>query len=136
METLQPVPKLGEKYWFYADDRIKIETEHLAEIVGIYTLKEADKKLVYIYESHAQELVGYPLLDLWNDEIPLAFWILSDETDYIIEAKIPDLCPQNVYFARTVDGGWHAFEVYSSLQFGILDVTENLHKALHKLYAS
>lgn len=131
MDKLSPIPEVGQIYWFYADDLVKKDNEFEARITDVYTYEETAKKFVYKYDDQFQEVVPYPVMDLWLEEVMELFWILAGETDYIVRAMIPGLCPQDVYFARSLDGGWHTFETATSKQFGILDVTGELYNKLH-----
>lgn len=130
MINLSPVPNEGESYWFFADDQIKINTAYLAKVLKIYPFSGCSNKFIYKYDDLLEEVVPYPLMDLWLDGVIDTFWILENTTDFIIELYIPELCPQNVYIARDVDGGWHAFETTNSKQFGFLDITGEIHKEL------
>lgn len=126
METLAPIPEVGKEYSFFLDGRVKEEDKYLARVLAIYPFEATAKKMIYKYDDVYEEVIPNPLMDLWLEAVMDVFWILSEQTDYIVELHIPILCPQNVYVARTVDGGWHAFETTSSRQFGILDVTGEL----------
>ena len=131
MSNLPPIPKVGQLYWFYENDQVKLDTEFQAKVIDVYTYDDATEKFIYKYDDALEEIVAYPIVDLWLEEAMDLFWILSEKTDYIIRTEIPKLCPQDVFFARTVDGEWHTFETASPRQFGILDVTGELYNRLH-----
>ena len=132
MADLAPIPEVGEMYWFYANDQVKKETELPATVVKVIPFWESGTKMIYKYDDYLQEVVAWPLMDIWLELVPEEFWLLSDETDYFIELSIPDICPQNVYAARDTDGGWRVFETQTSKQFGILDITGELYSKLHE----
>ena len=133
METLAPIPKVGEVHIFYADDLVKQITECEARILDVYEYKKTADKYIYKYDSYFEEVVPTPLMDLWLEAKEELFWILADETDFIIETRIDDLCPYMTYFARDLDGGWHAFETHSVRQFGFLDITKENYNKLHQV---
>lgn len=132
MTNLAPLPEVGEEYWFYANDQVKQKTELRAKVKKVIPFKDGEKECIFKYDDYFQEVIDYPIMDLWLEQQPELFWILAEVTDYFIELSIPELCPQSVFAARDVDGGWHSFETHSSLQFGILDVTGDLYVNLHE----
>jgi hypothetical protein len=132
MATFDPVPKIGQTYPFFIDDKIDAKSEISATILNIYSFVDSGNKFIYKYDDFAEDVIPIPIMDLWIEEAADLFWILANETDYIIEAHISDLCPQNVYFARTIDGEWHTFETTDKKQFGILDVTGKYHDQAHE----
>lgn len=132
MTNLAPIPEVGEVYWFYANDQVKKETEYPATVTKVIPFWESGTKMIYKYDDYLQEVVAWPLMDIWLELVPEEFWLLSDETDYFIELSIPGICPQNVYAARDTDGGWRVFETQTSKQFGILDITGELYSKLHE----
>lgn len=132
MSKLQRVPKEGETLWFYSNDQIRKQNECKAKVVSVIPFASTASKMVYKYDDYAEDLIAEPVMDLWLEEVLDLFWILSGETDYIIQLYVPDLCAQDVYVARTIDGGWHSFETANFKQFGILDVTGELHDQLYK----
>jgi len=133
METLAPIPKVGEMHIFYADDRVKQTTEYEARILDVYEYAKTGNKYIYKYDDFYEEVVPTPLMDLWLEAKEELFWILAEKTDFIIEARIEDLCPQLVYFARDLDGGWHSFETHTPKQFGFLDITKENYNKLHEV---
>lgn len=132
MESLAPVPIIGQKCWFYIDDVIKPENEFEVTIFAIYSYQESAKKGIYKYDNDWEEVVSIPLMDIWINQLQETFWILNPQTDYILELRIPELCPQDVYAARDLEGNWHTFETTLPKQFGILDVTGEIHNKLHQ----
>lgn len=129
----EPVPSIDAIYWFYGRDRIKLDSEFEAKIVEIYSANEAIYQRIPQYNSDLHEMDYVPLLDVWLDSLDEMFWILSDDTDYIIKIEVPELCKVPIYCARTKDGGWHSFETNNPNQFGILDTTGENHRKLHSI---
>lgn len=132
MTNLAPIPEVGEKYWFYANDEVKQKTEFVATVEKVIPFLDSEKELIYKYDDYLECLVDNPLMDLWLEAVPTEFWLLSDDTDYFIQLDIPDVCPQKTFAARDTDGGWRVFETQNSKQFGILDVTGELYSKLHE----
>jgi len=128
---MTPIPKEKELYWFYADDRITKGTEYAARVIRVYPYLESDQRVIYKYDDYLQDTDSFPLMDLWIDNALEMFWILSPETDYIVEMVVPDLCPQHIFAARDLDGGWHSIITISDKEFGILDTTGEYHRKLH-----
>lgn len=131
MENLEPVPGVGELFYFYSNDQIKVKTEHKAKILKVHPFQACQNVTVPIYESLIEDVIEYSIIDYWVDAIDELFWILSPTTDYILEINVPTLSAYNIFVARTLDGGWHSFEVHGSFEFGILDVTGDKYNELH-----
>lgn len=128
---MQPVPEQGEMLWFYANDQVKEKTEYQAKVIRVYDYWDSDKRIIYKYDDILQDTVENPIMDLWIENSIDMFWILNHETDYIIEIIVPDLCPQSIFVARDIDGGWHSMITITEKEFGILDVTGELYRKLH-----
>jgi hypothetical protein len=131
MTSLDPVPKKGEHCWFYTDDRVDLKHEHEAIVVEAFSFWDSGFETIARYDDVLEDVIDEPVMDLWIIDQDETFWILDEETDYIIKINVPELTARPIYVARTVDGGWHSFETVSPKEFGILDVTGELHKKVH-----
>ena len=131
MNTLAPIPEVGKSYWFFANDQVKEKTECEAIVTNVYSFEDSATKTLPIYDAYLEYVIDTPLMDIWIEQLDNLFWILSEQTDFIIELEIPELCSYKVYVARTIDGGWHSFETINPIQFGFLDVTGENHNWLH-----
>lgn len=124
MKELSPPPKEGMIYPFFANDQIKRETCYRARVDKVIPIQESSSLHIYKYDSYFEQVIPYPIMDLWIEALSDIFWILDTETDYILRLCVPGLSSFDIYAARTVDGGWHSFETMGSNQFGILKVCD------------
>jgi hypothetical protein len=103
----------------------------MAVVTHILTPEQA--KLVFIdartvCENHTDlewKRMSLNLLDIHSNEIKNCDWIFAPETDYFIEASCPVYDDNNLWFARTKDGGWFSMNIQSWWQSGELDVDES-----------
>ena len=70
------------------------------------------------------------LYDIWQSEIERYDWIIAKDTDYIVEASIPEYDDNLIYFVRTKDGGWFSMNIQSDWQGGRLDIDGKLYESL------
>lgn len=131
METLAPIPKVGEIYWFYANDQIKKETEYQARVTRIFTIAQTEHVWLQLYDNYLEDVIATPLMDKWIEESMDMFWIMAEKTDFVIELMVPELCQFCIYVARDIDGGWHSFVTHVPKEWGILDVTGEYHEKLN-----
>ena len=88
MTNLAPLPEVGEEYWFYANDQVKQKTELRAKVKKVIPFKDGEKECIFKYDDYFQEVIDYPIMDLWLEQQPELFWILAEVTDYFIELSI------------------------------------------------
>jgi hypothetical protein len=60
-------------------------------------------------------------------------WLYAEETDYFIKCSIPDYDKNDVWFVRTVDGGWFSLNTVNDWMSGILDVSGERFKSLEEM---
>lgn len=132
MTSLAPIPKKGDICWFYAGDSVNKKSEYEGKVVNIIPLQKAGYIMIYKYDDYIEDVICYPLMDIWIDQVEDWFWIFDKSTDFILELSIPGACQCSIYAARDLDGGWHTFETIVPRQFGILDVTGELHKQVQE----
>lgn len=130
MDTLDPIPEVNSSCLFYTNGQITKKTEYKATIKKVYPFALSDRRFIYKYDDWAEEAIVWPLMDLWMEAKDNLFWLLNKTTDYIIEISVPELCPNPIFVARSIDGGWQSFDIVSLKEFGILDVTGKYHNEL------
>jgi hypothetical protein len=69
-----------------------------------------------------------PLIEIWQKDVIEHDWLMSKLTDYLIECSIPEYDDNNIWFARTTEGGWFSMDIQSGWQGGVLDVDGELYK--------
>jgi hypothetical protein len=61
-------------------------------------------------------------------------WLYAEETDYFIKCSIPEYDENDVWFVRTVNGGWFSLDTNSWWMSGELDVDGRLFNNMMKDY--
>ena len=75
-------------------------------------------------DPYLEELVPRSLWDIWNiSESRDLIGYFSEKTDVLSEVSCPKYDENNLWFARTKDGGWFSMDIQSGWQGGLLDVT-------------
>lgn len=144
------IPKVGEKLKFFDDGKISTSRMYDAEVVAIhkpedaksitFTVKTNDgEKTINLYDrwkeeidSHRQEK-GFVVLN-GIDTTPGAPWLYAEETDAFIECSIPKYDENNIWFVRTVRGGWFSIDIQSWWQSGELDTDGKLYEYYKEIY--
>ena len=131
----QEVPRVGKQYEFYDDGKIKNSRRYTATIVSVRSAQLADSKIFTIDEypdgrEGGKQTVVKTLKEIWEYEVKDCYWLFAEETDYFIEASIPKYDKDNIWFARTKDGGWFSMDIQNFWQGGRLDVDGSLTKIL------
>lgn len=148
---LKPVPKIGSSYHFFDDGKIKESRHYIATVLDIIT-PEQTKNIMF---SRADDEVSFEisLYEIWRNEIDDhrqstnfkviaagvsmevgAPWLYAEETDYFIKCSIPEYDENDVWFVRTVNGGWFSLDTNSWWMSGELDVDGRLFNNMMKDY--
>lgn len=136
----RPVPEVGKEYHFFDDGKISPGRHYIATITRILTKEEAKNIIFelteYFHNGDEEDKYDYKesLYDIWQDDIKEHYWLIAEDTDYIVEASIPDYDENLIYFVRTKDGGWFSMDIQSSWQGGRLDVTGNLYESIKEYF--
>jgi len=129
----KPVPKVGKEYHFFDDGKIRRSRHYIATIKRIITKEEA-KSIIFKLTEYFNDDDYYDykssLYDIWQSEIERYDWIIAKDTDYIVEASIPEYDDNLIYFVRTKDGGWFSMNIQSDWQGGRLDIDGKLYESL------
>lgn len=144
---MEQIPVIGEQYHFFDDGKIRKSRHYIATVLDIITPKQAK----YIYINRQWEDTSVSLYTIWREEIDShrqsknfkvftsgsmevgTPWLYTEETDYFIKCSIPDYDENDVWFVRTVDGGWFSLNTVDTWMAGILDVSGERFKSLEEL---
>lgn len=150
-KKLKPIPKIGNSYHFFDDGKIKESRHYIATVLDIVT-PEQTKNIMF---SRADDEVSFEisLYEIWRNEIDDhrqstnfkviaagvsmevgAPWLYAEETDYFIKCSIPEYDENDVWFVRTVNGGWFSLDTNSWWMSGELDVDGRLFNNMMKDY--
>jgi hypothetical protein len=148
---LKPIPKIGNSYHFFDDGKIKESRHYIATVLDVIT-PEQTKNIMF---SRADDEVSFEisLYEIWRNEIDDhrqdtnfkviaagasmevgAPWLYAEETDYFIKCSIPEYDENDVWFVRTVNGGWFSLDTNSWWMSGELDVDGRLFNNMMKDY--
>lgn len=129
----KPVPEVGKDYHFFDDGKISHSRHYIATIKRLITKEEA-KSIIFELTEYFNDDDYYDykssLYDIWQGEIEEYDWIIAKDTDYIVEASIPEYDDNLIYFVRTKDGGWFSMNIQSDWQGGRLDIDGKLYESL------
>lgn len=150
-KKLKPIPKIGSSYHFFDDGKIKESRHYIATVLDVIT-PEQTKNIMF---SRADDEISFEisLYEIWRNEIDDhrqdtnfkviaagasmevgAPWLYAEETDYFIKCSIPEYDENNVWFVRTVNGGWFSLDTNSWWMSGELDVDGRLFNNMMKDY--
>jgi hypothetical protein len=148
---LKPVPKIGSSYHFFDDGKIRESRHYIATVSDVIT-PEQTKNIMF---SRADDEISFEisLYEIWRNEINDhrqdtnfkviaagasmevgAPWLYAEETDYFIKCSIPEYDENDVWFVRTVNGGWFSLDTNSWWMSGELDVDGRLFNNMMKDY--
>lgn len=148
---LKPIPKIGSSYHFFDDGKIKESRHYIATVLDVIT-PEQTKNIMF---SRADDEVSFEvsLYEIWRNEIDghrqdtnfkvIAAgasmevgspWLYAEETDYFIKCSIPEYDENDVWFVRTVNGGWFSLDTNSWWMSGELDIDGQLFNNMMKDY--
>lgn len=150
-KKLKPIPKIGSSYHFFDDGKIKESRHYIATVLDVIT-PEQTKNIMF---SRADDEMSFEisLYEIWRNEIDDhrqdtnfkviaagasmevgAPWLYAEETDYFIKCSIPEYDENDVWFVRTVNGGWFSLDTNSWWMSGELDVDGRLFNNMMKDY--
>lgn len=130
------IPEVNKQYHFFDDGKISSSRHYIATIIRILTKEEAKninfELTEYFHTDDGDDYYDYKtsLYDIWQGEIKEYYWLIAEDTDYIVEASIPDYDENLIYFVRTKDGGWFSMNIQSDWQGGRLDIDGKLYEIL------
>lgn len=150
-KKLKPIPKIGSSYHFFDDGKIKESRHYIATVLDVITPEQA-KNIMF---SRVDDEMSFEisLYEIWRNEIDGhrqstnfkviaagasmevgAPWLYAEETDYFIKCSIPEYDENDVWFVRTVNGGWFSLDTNSWWMSGELDIDGQLFNNMMKDY--
>lgn len=124
---MKPVPEVCKHYHFFDDGKTSPSRHYIARVERVVPIVDSPEILVPHFDYYLEELIPKSLWDIWNLEKADHGWIFSEATDYLVEASCPKYDENNLWFARTTDGGWFSMDIQSGWQGGRLDVTSEIY---------
>lgn len=143
MLKLESIPEVGKEYNFFDDGKISPSRHHKAKVLRVVPYDE--EVIVNRFDYDLDQLVPTTLQSIHKEAVDAHRqgeyvtilnvgagtllgdpWLYAEETDYFIECSIPGYDDNNIWFARTVDGGWFSMDIQSSWQAGRLDVDNSI----------
>ena len=128
--NLKPIPEVGKEYHFWDDGKSSPARHYICRCERVIPYKEAKdikftlKEYLPPYTKDA-EFKEYEtnLLKIWKKESGHCYWLFAEDTDCFVEISCPNYDDNNLWAARTKDGGWFTLDIQSSWQGGEIDVT-------------
>lgn len=112
--TLKALPTLGKMHYVYDDGKINPSREDVIKINSIIP-----------YELASEHLLKY-----FDEDSKKHYWLFGEYTDYFVIGQNTE--GKEIYFARTLDGGWFSFgENWCDGGTGRLDTDGTLYKVAH-----
>lgn len=148
---LKSIPKVGSSYHFFDDGKITESRHYMATVLDVIT-PEQTKNIMF---NRVDDEVSFEisLYEIWRNEIDDhrqstnfkviaagasmevgAPWLYAEETDYFVKCSIPEYDENDVWFVRTVNGGWFSLDTNSWWMSGELDIDGQLFNNMMKDY--
>lgn len=121
---MKEIPEIGKYYHFFDDGKTSPSRHYICKCERIITPEEANKIMVEVPNKYVDDVIDtISLYEHWyNNEVPNAYWLFADKTDYFVECSCPKYDKDNLWFVRTKDGGWFSMDIQNFWQGGSLDV--------------
>jgi hypothetical protein len=142
-------PAVGREYQFYDDGKVTPGRRYTALVKEKISVEESKKVKFDVWngdyglETYKRE--GKPdgkksLYECWREEIDGhrqgedvkvlnggdtstgSPWLYAEETDWFVRCSILDYDDDDIWFVRTVWGGWFSLDIQNGWQGGELDV--------------
>lgn len=126
------LPEIGKYYHFFDDGKTSPSRHYIARVERIVPISDSPDILVPYMDPYLDELVPRSLWDIWNIQKVDIDWVFSEKTDVLLEVSCPKYDQNNLWFAKTKDGGWFSMDIQSGWQGGRLDVTGEIYEAVLK----
>ena len=127
---MKPIPEVGKYYHFWDDGKTSPSRHYIARVERTVPIADSLDIMVPHLDYYLEELIPKSLWDIWNLEKTETDWVFSEKTDVLVEVSCPKYDENNLWFARTKDGGWFSMNIQSGWQGGRLDVTGEIYKAV------
>lgn len=87
---LARIPSKGEKFHFFDDGKTSPSRHFIVTILDIYKISDLSPDI--------QEKI--------LEDQEYCDWLFAKETDYVLKGRLNDPEIEDLYFIRTIDGGW------------------------------
>lgn len=136
----EKVPVIGKQYHFFDDGKISHSRHYMAIVVDIISPEQAkDIKMNYqgmnilvsLYTIWREEIDGHRQTGNFkvftNRSMDVGEpWLYDEETDYFVKCSIPEYDENDIWFVRTINGGWFSLNTVNTWMAGRLDVSGKL----------
>lgn len=126
------IPNVGEFIHFWDDGKVGLGRHYICKIERVILPSEADKIILKTYDHDLEMWLEEDLKSIWKFERDNHDWLYANETDVFIEASCPKFDKDNLWFARTKEGGFFSMDIQNSWQGGQLDTEEIILKNVIK----
>jgi hypothetical protein len=116
--NLQPVPEVGKEYHIFDDGKISINRHYTAKVLEVIPFAGCE---------------DLELITAWSENIGEVPWLYAENTDYFVKA-VSSFDVDNLYFVRTVDGGWFSIDYPHAWMGARLDIDGSLLKEFKSRY--
>ena len=134
------IPVIGKQYHFFDDGKITHSRHYMATVVDIISPEQAkDIKMNYqgmnilvsLYTIWREEIDGHRQTGNFkvftNRSMDVGEpWLYDEETDYFVKCSIPKYDKNDIWFVRTINGGWFSLNTVNTWMAGRLDVSGKL----------
>ena len=145
------IPEIGKEYYFFDDGKISPSRCYKAKVLRIIPYDECEE-VFDVYDYDCDQKIPKTLKEIHKEEVnnhlqssnftvlngsditPGKPWLYAEETDYFVECEIPGYDEHNIWFVRTVNGGWFSMDIESGWQSGELDVDGSKYKSVKEWY--
>lgn len=110
------IPKKGEQFMFYDDGKPSLSRMYQAKVIKTYTNENVPDFVKKAFQNDANDCDWIYKKDESGNNV----------TDIFIECSIPKYDDNNIWFVRTVDGGFFSIDIQSNWQSGVLDVDNRI----------
>ena len=114
MKDIKRIPKIGEVVPFFDEGKVCSSRLYKAIIKDVVLYAYAPDYVKQAFKTNSE----------------VCSWIWNGITDYFIGCVIKEYDKNEIWFARTKEGGWFSLDIQSDWQCGVLDVDGELKKIL------
>lgn len=127
---MKDIPVVGQYYHFWDDGKCSSSRHYICKCEKIIKLSKANNIMLdsVFFDSKVS------LIKIWVNEKNTCDFLFAKETDVIVECSCPKYDENNLYFARTKDGGWFSMNIQSSWQGGRLDIDGEIYEEMKNYY--
>ena len=140
MKNNKTIPEVGKEYHFWDDGKSSPSRHYICRCERVIPYKEANNILFELKDypdpKNIELFIPYKvsLKEIWQKESSHANWLFAEDTDCFVEISCPNYDDNNLWAARTKDGGWFTLGIQSSWQGGEIDIDgEHYNKIIEEL---